>query len=116
MWIDQHDLIGEEQAGFREGHSTFDHIFTIYATVQKQLVKHKKLFVAFIDFKKAFDCVTRCKLWIVLEKNGLNGKIMQALKSMYEIVKAKVRVDGDLTESFLCPQGKSARQYFFHCL
>ena len=73
--------------------------------VQKQLVRHKKLYVAFIDFRKAFDSVTRDKLCAVLQNNGIHGKLLCALKSMYSVVKARVRVGADLTESFECPRG-----------
>eukprot|EP00745_Piridium_sociabile_P015926 TRINITY_DN2374_c0_g1_i12.p1 TRINITY_DN2374_c0_g1~~TRINITY_DN2374_c0_g1_i12.p1 ORF type:complete len:1135 (+),score=79.90 TRINITY_DN2374_c0_g1_i12:1880-5284(+) len=104
-WVEVHGLIGEEQAGFKAEHSTADHVFTLYAMVQKQLIRHRKLYVAFIDFKKAFDSISRSKLWGILEKNGLNGNILQALKSMYKIVKAKVRVGGDFTDSFMCARG-----------
>lgn len=104
-WIEENDIIGEEQAGFREDHSTSDHIFTLLAMVQKQLLRHRKLYVAFIDFRKAFDSICRDKLWKVLYKTGMNGKIIQALKSMYSVVKARVRAGADLTEEFLCPQG-----------
>ena len=34
--------IGEEQAGFRRDHSTIDHIFTLFAVIQKYLLHKKK--------------------------------------------------------------------------
>ena len=77
-WIEINDIIGEEQAGFRKKHSTTDHIFTLFALIQKQLVRHRKLYVAFIDFRKAFDSVSRDKLWNVLGSNGMSGKILSA--------------------------------------
>ena len=104
-WIEENNIIGEEQAGFREDYSTVDHIFTMLAMVQKQLLRHRKLYAAFIDFRKAFDSVRREKLWIVLKKNGLKGKMYNALKSMYDTVLAQVRVNGDLTNMFSCPRG-----------
>ena len=104
-WIEDNNILGEEQAGFRKNRSTIEHVFTLYALAQKQLVRHKKLYVAFIDFRKAFDGITRNKLWSILRKNGLNGKMFNAIKSMYEIVRTKVRVRGDYTDSFLCPRG-----------
>ena len=73
---------------------------------QKQLSRHKKnLYVAFIDFRKAFDFVCRGTLWNILYKNGLNGKSVNALKNMYEVVKSKVGAGGDFIEVFMCPQG-----------
>ena len=105
IWIENNSIIGEEQAGFRREHSTIDHIFTLMATVQKQLVRHRKLYVAFIDFRKAFDCISREKLWSVLHKIGISSKMLRALKSIYKVVKAKVRVGGDYTDTFVCPKG-----------
>ena len=82
----------------KKGHS-------LSSLVQKQLLHHKKLYVAFIDFRKAYDSMTREKLWVVLEKRGIGGKMLAALQSMYRVVKARVRVGGELTDSFLCPRG-----------
>ena len=104
-WIEENNIIGEEQAGFRRDRSTNDHIFTMLAVIQKQLLRHRKLYVAFIDFKKAFDSVRRDKLWRVLLANGVNGKFLNALKSMYNVVLARVRAGADLTDAFLCPRG-----------
>ena len=35
----------------------------------------------------------------------MNVKMFRAVTSMYNVVKAKVRNGGDLTESFMCPSG-----------
>ncbi|MCB4763941.1 MAG: reverse transcriptase family protein, partial [Sulfurovum sp.] len=55
QWIEDNKMLNEAQAGFRQGYSTIDHVFTLLALVQKQLLNHGKLYVCFIDFKKAFD-------------------------------------------------------------
>ena len=56
-------VIGEERAGFREVHSTTSeltiYVFTPLAMIQKQLSRHRKRYVAFIDFRKAFDSTYR---------------------------------------------------------
>ena len=90
---------------FAKNYNTIDHLFTIVAIIQKQLFYHRKLFVAFVDFRKAFDSVVRKNLRRILRKNGVNGKMFRAITSMYNVVKAKVRAGGDLTESFMCPSG-----------
>ena len=104
-WVEENGLISEVQAGFRKGYSTIDHIFTLLSLVQKQLLNHGKLYCAFIDFKKAFDSINRSRLWYVLKKRGLSGRMFRAIKSMYAVVKARVRVGADLTEDFVCPFG-----------
>ena len=61
-WIKENGSTGEEQAGFRQDYSTTDHIFTLFAVIQKYLLHKKKLYVAFIDFKKAFDLISYTKV------------------------------------------------------
>ena len=58
-WAEREDKVIEEQAGFRSGYSTVDHIFTLYALVQNYLMKNSELYVAFVDFIKAFDSVNK---------------------------------------------------------
>ena len=55
--------------------------------------------------RKAFDLIHRNTLWLILKKNGIRGKMYKAVKSMYEVVKPRVRVSGDLTEAFMCSRG-----------
>ena len=74
------------------------------ALIQKKICNHRKLYVAFIDFRKAFDSVARTKLCNILRKRGVKGKTYQAIVCMYNVVKAKVRSGSDLTDSFMCPR------------
>ena len=53
-WIEQNNLSGECQAGFKKDYSTVDHMFTLMAMIQKQFALNRKLYVPFIDFEKAF--------------------------------------------------------------
>ena len=101
----QHGVLGEIQAGFRKDHSTIDHIFTLYSMIQRHLLRNKKLYVAFIDFRKAFDFISHCKLWPILNKIGIKGKMLQTIQSMYRIVKARIRNRNNVTEAFICQKG-----------
>ena len=104
-WIKNNNLLNESQAGFRKMYSTIDHLFTLMSLIQKQLLHRKIFYVAFIDFRKAFDSVIRSKLWAVLKKKRSERKMYKAVASKYNVVKSKVRAGNDLTESFLCPRG-----------
>ncbi|KAK7108905.1 hypothetical protein V1264_013044 [Littorina saxatilis] len=99
------NVMSESQAGFRKGYTTVDHIFTLYAAVSKQLKQHKKLYVAFVDFQKAFDTVKRDVLWNVLLKIGIGGKMLQTLRAMYSNVLSCVRCNSDYTAFFECMHG-----------
>ena len=106
--VDEHNLTGEIQAGFKSGYSTIDHAFTLMACVQKQFSNNcnRKLYVAFIDFQKCFDTINRNILWPILTKNGIYGKLSKCIRSMYESVKARVRAsDNSLTEHINCTLG-----------
>ena len=66
--------ITECQSGFRKKYSTVDQIFNLYAIVQKCLRKKgQKLYVAFVDFRKAFDSVRHDKLLDCIRNQGNRG-------------------------------------------
>eukprot|EP00745_Piridium_sociabile_P025182 TRINITY_DN39889_c0_g1_i3.p1 TRINITY_DN39889_c0_g1~~TRINITY_DN39889_c0_g1_i3.p1 ORF type:complete len:246 (-),score=19.19 TRINITY_DN39889_c0_g1_i3:155-892(-) len=76
-WLEDNNLISENQAGFRKKYSTVDQIFTLYATVQKCMSrKGRKLYVAFVDFKKAFDSVRHDRLLECIRHEGVKGTKM----------------------------------------
>ena len=64
-----------------------------------------KVYVAFIDYKKAFDTVDREKIWETLEKLKTSSKMVIMLKSMYSSVQACVRWGASLSEFFECSLG-----------
>ena len=106
-WLELNNKICEQQAGFREKYSTTDHIFVLYSIIQKCMTKNgQKLYVAFIDMSKAFDCVKRDLLFKTMEKEGIKGKFLRAIMSIYHSVKTCVRIpEGELTEFFECTVG-----------
>ena len=104
-WVSSNNITGEHQAGFKTDYSTVDHMFALLAAVQKQLVQNRKLYVAFVDFEKAFDSINRKLLWPILLKCGVKGKLYHCIKTMYADVKAKVRSGAKFTECINCTQG-----------
>ena len=68
--------------------------------MEKSREHQKDLHIAFIDFTKAFDCVNRELLFFILEKIGCPVKMTKIIKALYFNVKAKVIVDGELSEDF----------------
>ena len=104
-WVEQNNLTGEYQAGFKSGYSCCDHIFTLMACVQKQFSNNRKLYACFIDFEKCFDTINRNLLWPILLKNGIKGKLFKCIKSMYLSVKARVRCGDALTDRINCTLG-----------
>lgn len=98
-------ILGEEQAGFRKGYSTVDHIFTLKCLIDLYLQSNKKLFCCFIDYRKAYDSVSRNLLWSKLLSYNINGKILNVIKNIYDNAKSCVRVSDNLSHTFQCKVG-----------
>lgn len=106
LWAEEHGKISEEQSGFRSGYSTADNIFVLYAIVQRYLLKKSgKVYVCFVDFKKAFDTVDRAVLWNVLRNYGVDGKMLKMLQSMYKRVQSCVRGSCTVSDFFESTSG-----------
>ena len=61
---------------------------------------NKDSIICFVDFKKAFDSISRENMFEILKLNGIPEKIICAIRALYTSTKAKVvSPDGD-TEIF----------------
>ena len=70
------------------------------------MAEKKDTYTAFIDFRKAFDCVNRDLLFYKIWEIGIDGKLYFALKSLYTATEASVRIGNDLqTNWFPCKYG-----------
>ena len=106
FYIEVFTKLSESQAGFRAGYTTIDNAFVLYSLVNKYLnMKKKFVYVAFIDFQKAFDSINRTILFDILRKNGLKGKLYNAIRSIYNTVKASVKSCASYSNTFECPIG-----------
>lgn len=104
-FIEENSILNENQAGFRSGYSTNDHIFSLYALFELLTMKKKKLHCAFIDFEKAFDFVHRNSLFFKLFVNSIGGKFLRIIQNMYNEIKSCIRYNNESTEFFKCEIG-----------
>ena len=66
-WSTHHNVLGEEQPGFRSTYSTIDKLFCLQTVITKYLRrKGGELYATFVDFEKAFDRIYISMLWISL--------------------------------------------------
>ena len=101
QWSEDNDVIVDEQNGFRKNRSTNDHLSSLTNIIETRKRLRQSTFCAFIDFKKAYDFVERGILWNKLTSViGVNGKIVIAIKSLYNNVTSCVRINGLYTEEF----------------
>ena len=89
-----------EQAGFRAKFSTIDHIHTISQIIEKTQEFQLQIYMAFIDFRKAFDSVEHAKIIDALEKINVHPKYIRLIREIYKNSKAKVRteIEGEIFE------------------
>ena len=60
-----------DQAGFIPGFSTDDHLFTVSLLQAKAAEWRENVWVAAVDYSKAFDTVEHASLWRALQKKGI---------------------------------------------
>ena len=82
-----------EQAGFRLNFSTIDHIPTLKQIIKKYNEFNKTLYVAFIDYAKAFDCNSHKVIWESIAKQGIPGTYINTIKNIYTNSKAKIQFE-----------------------
>ena len=103
-FCEQNFILNEIQAGFRKGYSTADHVFVLKHLMDLFKSRNKKLFCCFVDYTKAFDSIWREALWHKLISNGIQGKILNVIKSLYAQIKACVFINGEKSEFFISTQ------------
>ena len=74
-FIEQNNILADEQCGFRENRSTTDQIFILTEIIKNR--RPRKTFCAFIDLAKTYDKVWREGLWYKIFKYGICGKMFK---------------------------------------
>ena len=63
------------------------------------------MYVAYVDFRKAFDSVRHYGLLAAVRKEGVSGQFAGTIRDTYNSMFSCVRVNGELTDVFDCPNG-----------
>ena len=107
-FLENKSFIGKEQAGFRKNHRTSDQFFILKTIIDKYIHKNGKgntLYTCFIDLRKAFDAVCHEGLLLKLQRPGINGKVYELIKSMFQNSISRVKCKHSLTDSIEIKQG-----------
>ncbi|XP_030025374.2 uncharacterized protein LOC115443910 [Manduca sexta] len=94
----------KEQAGFRKNYSTIDHIHTVKQVMEKYNEYNKPLYMAFIDYSKAFDSISHIAIWESLQNQGIPAVYINIIKKIYSNSKARVQLE-TLGEIFQIKRG-----------
>ena len=95
----------ESQCGFRKGRGCPDLQFSLRRLTELARAHRAPLWVAFVDFRKAFDCVNRKALWAILEARGVPHKLIALLRDLYSGCEGRVRVGEALSAPFQIGSG-----------
>ena len=93
-----------EQAAYRKGFSTEDHLLAASLLIEKSREFNYPLWIALVDFEKAFDMVSHDELWEVLTKQGVPSQLVMLLRSLHEGQTARVQA-GAQSRSFSIMRG-----------
>ena len=96
------------QAGFRKGRRTRAQIVNICWIMENGREFQKNIYLCFIDYAKAFDCVDHNKLWKILKEMGIPDHLTCLLRNLYAGQEATVRTGHGTTDWY--QRGKGVRQ------
>ena len=88
----------DAQCGFCPGPSTTDPIFALQQIIEKSWEYAKEVNARFVDLEKAYDRISRDKLWVVLLQYGIGGQLLIAIKWPYMHSEVCVRVNSATTK------------------
>ena len=71
-----------EQAGFRRNYSTIDHLLTVKVLIRKANEYHLPLYVALVDYEKAFDSIKTWATREALRNNRVDCRYMDLITFM----------------------------------
>ena len=75
--------IPDVQAGFGKGRGTRDQIANILWIIEKAREFQKNIYLCFIDYTKAFDCVGHNKVWKILKEMTIPDHLTCLLRNLY---------------------------------
>ncbi|CAG4930860.1 unnamed protein product [Colias eurytheme] len=91
-----------EQAGFRSTYSTIDHIHSLELIIEKYLEMQCPLYLAFIDYAKAFDSISHSSMWSALQECDVPTETIELIQDIYMKSKSKIILDRTGTEIDIC--------------
>ena len=99
-------LISPSELGFVYGNRTSDPHIILHNLVRKYCHKrNKRLYGCFVDFSKAFDCVPRDILINKLKDRGIDGKVLEIIKTLYMEDTASVKIGKKFSKPFKTNRG-----------
>ena len=95
-----HQVLREEQCGFRKNRGSTDQFFELRQILEKCMAFQLEVSFCFIDFRAAFDSVDRETIYKIMKHYGLPQKIVNVIRNSYEGFKCCVKAEGEKSQMF----------------
>lgn len=116
-WCETNNILIEAQCGFRPGRGCVDNLFTLSSVVSMYLIRGRKVYAAFIDYKSAFLEVDHHLLKLKMFNVGISRKVISMFQKFYDTAESQIRVGTRLSDARKitkgCLQGDSASPLIF---
>jgi len=93
-----------EQAGFRKGYGTNDHLQAIKVLIEKSVEYNRPLVLVFVDFHKAFDTVELSSIIAALEQCRIDYRYTRLIEYIYSNATTTVKLH-ETTEKIKISRG-----------
>lgn len=94
-----------EQAGFRSGYGTNDHLLVIKNLIEKCAEYNKPLVLIFVDYEKAFDTINQQQMLEALTECRIDHRYTNIIKHIYKNATASVKIGDQQTNKFPIRRG-----------
>ena len=94
-----------EQNGFRPRRGTATQILALRRVLEESRIRQSSLICVFVDFRKAFDSVSREALPLVLRAYNVPAQLVTAIMAVYQDTRAAVVTPDGLSDIFYTSSG-----------
>jgi hypothetical protein len=94
--IEQADVLGRSQAGFRRKEECVAQAAALLEMCQRRRRAGLSTYLVFVDFQKAYDSVPHEALLAKLEHMGVRGRVLEYLRRLHAEARACVKLAGRL--------------------
>ena len=89
--LEERNYLIREQAGFRSKEECVGHACALYEILHRRSLNKKRSYVAFVDFRKAYDTVPHEAMIRKLELAGVANRCLGFIRSQYNEVKLQIK-------------------------
>ena len=96
--LEDAEILCKEQAGFRKKQEGIAQVVALTTIVKRRKADDRPTYVAFLDFKKAYDRVPHGAMLRKLANVGVKGRCLEFISSLYDQSTSRVRLPNGLSE------------------